>query len=126
MEKHDEHTVQSVDLTNIDPEWFRMTTSDGIDEFETCIPAKEIDNFDKKLEDVGESFVKAMISLSKNLRRRDAHCKVCGGLKEEIAVDFESKRYFFTCFKVESLKTQKILLETDYQKFSKYGKPKPK
>jgi hypothetical protein len=116
-------------LTKINPKWFGKTKYDGevYDELIMTNP-KEMWVSEQELEfqEVGKSLAETMKSVSRKLNCKNAHCKVCGGLKEEIAINFDGKSYRFTCYRIDSLKTNKKLKETDYKKFAEYGTPKPK
>jgi hypothetical protein len=129
LETHEKHSSTVVDLTKINPKWFGKTKLDGevYDELIATNP-KEMSVSEQELEcqEIGESLVRVMKAISLKLKRKDANCKVCGGLKEEIAIAFDGKSYRFTCYRIDSLKTNKKLKETDYKKFAEYGIPKPK
>ena len=129
MTIHEKHYVEGIDMTRISPKWFNEYRVGGevIEELSISNP-RRISVSDEELEllEVGKSLGRVMKSVSRKLKGKDAHCKVCGGLKEEIAIDFYEKRYIFTCHKIDSLKTKKTLKETDYQKFSKYLNPAKK
>jgi len=51
---------------------------------------------------------------------RSPNCEICGGLKQEIAFIYHNKRFSFTCYKIEDLKTRKILKQTNYERFARY------
>jgi hypothetical protein len=123
LKMHETHQSTPVDMTKIDPKWFRKTVSNGEVEYETCIPiddSEDCEKFEVKMQDLAESLAIAMITMSENLKHREVNCTVCGGLKQEISIDFDEKRYVFTCYRVESLKTKKKLKGTDYRRLSEY------
>jgi len=45
-------------------------------------------------------------------------CPNCGGIRPEIVFKYKDHNYFFTCWKIK--KKNKIIAETDYQKFVRY------
>ena len=116
---HDEHSAMLVDMTKINPKWVRKITPCKENEYETTIPSKD----EKKFEKVGIDFAIGVKQISEKLKHKDANCKVCGGLKQEILIDFDGKRYRFTCCRIDSLKIKRKLKETNYQKFSEYLNP---
>jgi len=126
---HEKHYVEGIDMTRINPKWFIEYRSGGevVEELSMSNPKRVLVSEEElELLEVGKSLGRVMKSISRKLKGKDADCKVCGGLKEEIAIDFDGKRYIFTCHKIESLKTRKTLRETNYQKFSEYLNPDKK
>lgn len=129
MEEHDKHPVTSVDMTKINPKWFSQMNVDGevLEVFQVPMKSnsKKMSVSEEQLilQQIGESLGHVMKSVSRKLNSKDVHCKGCGGLKEEIAIDFDGKKYYFVCHRIDSLKTKKILKETDYEKFAEYLKP---
>lgn len=129
MTVHEKHYVEGIDMTRINPKWFIEYRSGGevVEELSMSNPKRVLVSEEElELLEVGKSLGRVMKSISRKLKGKDADCKVCGGLKEEIAIDFDGKRYIFTCHKIESLKTRKTLRETNYQKFSEYLNPDKK
>ena len=129
MTVHEKHYVEEVDMTRINPKWFNEFRHGGevVEELSMSNPKRvSISEEELELLEVGKTLGRVMKSISRELKGQDAHCKVCGGLKEEIVIDFNGKRYIFTCHKIESLKTKKTIRETNYQKFSKYLNPDKK
>jgi hypothetical protein len=116
---HEKHHGEAVDVTKLNPEWFKEKKVDGEEHAEFAL----YQPLELELRAAGMNLVLAMKSLSRKLKGKDANCKVCGGLKEELSIDFDGKRYYFTCYRIESLKTKRKHKETDYQKFYEYLKP---
>ena len=50
------------------------------------------------------------------------HCPTCGGLQPELTVVRKGKRYYFTCYKIEDIKTNTTIAETDYKKLVEFAK----
>lgn len=114
---HAEHCGNIVDVTGVNPK--------NINEVQSGVINSSLSPNEKlNIELIGQVLVVTMKFLAKEFRSKDAHCKVCGGFREELAVDFKGKRYHFTCHTVEDLKTKKELRGTDYQKFAGYLKSK--
>ena len=86
--------------------------------------------WDKEFLDIlqhdGENLVLTMKRIAKGLKsRKNVHCPNCGGLTPELVIVFDGKFYFFTCHEVKDLKTNKILLQTDYKQLKIYAEQKP-
>ena len=123
---HDEHSVNLVDMTRINPKWFSKyrVGAEIVEELSVSNPKrKSISEEELELQEVGKNLARVIKSTSRKLKGKDAYCTVCGGLKEEIAIDFDGKRYVFTCHRIESLKTKKRLEGTNYQKFAEHLNP---
>ena len=96
-------------MTRINPKWFSKYRlgAEIVEELSVSNPKrKSISEEELELQEVGKNLARVIKSTSRKLKGKDAHCKVYG-LKEEISIDFDGKRYVFTCHKIESLKTKK-------------------
>ncbi len=123
---HEEHSVNLVDMTRVNPKWFSKYRlgAEIVEELSVSNPKrKSISEEELELQEVGKNLARVIKSISRKLKGKDAHCKVCGGLKEEIAIDFDGKRYVFTCYRIDSLKTKRKLKGTNYQKFVEHLSP---
>jgi len=47
------------------------------------------------------------------------NCSVCGGLIPELCFEFQKKKYFFTCYKIED-QNGKAIKQTDYKTMLNY------
>ena len=113
-------------MTRVNPKWFSKYRlgAEIVEELSVSNPKrKSISEEELELQEVGKNLARVIKSISRKLKGKDAHCKVCGGLKEEIAIDFDGKRYVFTCYRIDSLKTKRKLKGTNYQKFVEHLSP---
>lgn len=74
-----------------------------------------LDDLSKGVKHADAAIARALFNLGKL-----EHCSVCGGLYPEITMLFANKRYLFTCYRVETLKRGKMLMQTDYKRMSEY------
>ena len=103
--KVEKHTSYPIDLGNLEVEEFE----DGTCEF-VFKP--------EEAHDVASHLTRAMTHLWKDRKK----CPNCGGIVPEIHVEWKGRQYQFTCYKIVSLKSGKVLLKTNYKKFGEYCK----
>jgi hypothetical protein len=79
-----------------------------------------IEDKDQDISWVGYCLVLAMGNIDRDAKT----CPNCGGIVPEITIKYNGKFFRLTCYNITDMKSHKTILETDYEKLSKYGKSK--
>ena len=110
--KKDVHTAEIIELKT-NPKKI-LTKNDEMSYIVT-------DEIQQSLRIDGLHLVLAIKEIAKSLNsRKEHHCPNCGGLLPELGIVLGNRLYKFTCYEVESTKTNKVLRETDYKKLGEY------